>query len=112
MRGSYDGIEAFLDEVSECEHIISTSLHGLIVAQAYGIPVGWAVMSTSETQIPGGNTKFEDYFASVGLKDVEPFDLAGIGTVHADHARLCRYIPERMPDLAALREACPFPLAA
>jgi len=112
MRGSYDGIEAFLDEVSECEHIISTSLHGLIVAQAYGIPVGWAVMSTSETQIPGGNTKFEDYFASVGLKDVAPFDLAELGTVTPDHARLCQYIPERMPDLAALREACPFPLAA
>ena len=48
MRSGYDDIEAFLDEVSECEHVISTSLHGLIVAQAYGIPVGWAVMSTRE----------------------------------------------------------------
>ena len=38
--------------------------------------------------------------------------VAELGTVTPDHARLCRYIPERMPDLAALREACPFPLAA
>ena len=34
-------IERFVDEVCSCRKIFSASLHGLIVAQAYGIPAQW-----------------------------------------------------------------------
>ena len=55
--------------ITECRAIISSSLHGLIVAQAYGIPAAWVRFSDN---LAGDGVKFRDYYASVGLTDVEP----------------------------------------
>jgi len=53
-------------EISSCETIMSTSLHGIIGAHAYGIPA--AHVTTSNTcNLWGDGTKFLDYYASVGL---------------------------------------------
>lgn len=71
-RLGYDEIEAFLDEMRSCERIISTSLHGVIIAQAYGIPAALATANTSAKQIHGDGIKFRDYFASVGLNGPIP----------------------------------------
>ena len=35
---SLDGMRARLDEILECERIVSTSLHGMVFAESYGIP--------------------------------------------------------------------------
>jgi autotransporter strand-loop-strand O-heptosyltransferase len=59
------GIEQFVDEVNECEYIISSSLHGVIVADAYRIPNVRVRMSND---ITGGDFKYMDYFASVKRK--------------------------------------------
>lgn len=108
LRCGAEDIEAFLDEVLACEMIVSTSLHGLIVAQAYGIPAVWADFSDAETRIQGNHMKFIDYFASVGIMDAAPFDLSGIDQLSAElvrgHARLMR----RPPDLDRLLAAAPF----
>lgn len=60
-----------LKEISECEYIISTSLHGLIIADSYGIPNCWCEISD---RIVGKRFKFHDYFSSFGT-DRECFDL-------------------------------------
>ncbi len=49
--------------ISECEMILSSSLHGLIVADALGVP---NARLTFTDRIKGGDFKFADYGASVG----------------------------------------------
>lgn len=45
-------------DIASCGAIISTSLHGLITADAYGIPALWA---RREPDLWGGRFKFDDY---------------------------------------------------
>lgn len=56
-----DKIEDTIDEFLACENIISTSLHGLIIADAYGIPNAWLAADTGT----GKEYKFWDYLISV-----------------------------------------------
>ena len=52
-----------MDEVLSCEKIFSTALHGLIVADAYGIPNQWVEV---DGRIGGDKMKFRDFLCSVG----------------------------------------------
>ena len=52
-----------IDQVLSCEKIVSSSLHGIIVAEAYGIPAVWVQYSE---KIIGGDYKFQDYFLGTG----------------------------------------------
>jgi len=62
-------IESTTDEFLECENIISSSLHGLIVAHAYNIPAIWVKFSD---KLFGDGIKFQDYFESVGINNYIP----------------------------------------
>lgn len=65
-----DEIEPIIDQFLECEAILSSSLHGLIIADAYGIPSGWLDSTTPK----GLNFKFYDYFLSVDkVQSPQPF---------------------------------------
>ena len=50
------------DQIASCDCIVSSSLHGLIVADSYSIPNVWVSFSN---QLVGGDFKFLDYFSSV-----------------------------------------------
>lgn len=51
-------------EITECRSIISSSLHGIICAHAYGIPAAWVNFTAG---LAGDGVKFDDYYQSVGL---------------------------------------------
>lgn len=57
----------------KCKHVISTSLHGLIVAHAFGVPATWLHDDLGKSA-KEGFLKYNDYLASVGL---EPYHYAG-----------------------------------
>lgn len=52
-------------QINEYDSIISSSLHGIIVAHSFGIPAGWWQPSN---KLSGDGSKFEDYALSVGIK--------------------------------------------
>lgn len=56
---------ATIDAIVDCALIVSSSLHGIIVAEAYGVPAVWIQPSN---RIFGGHHKFQDYYASTGRK--------------------------------------------
>ncbi|WP_111625686.1 polysaccharide pyruvyl transferase family protein [Gelidibacter algens] len=69
-----DAIEKVIEDVNSCEIIISSSLHGIIIGHAYGIPSLWVRLSNGN--IGGDDIKFADYFSSVELIEYECFEIA------------------------------------
>lgn len=59
-------------EISSCDFVISTSLHGLITADAFGVPNVWMRVSNN---VFGGDWKFLDYFSSIGRVEISPLSL-------------------------------------
>lgn len=60
-----------LKTIASCKAIVSTSLHGLIIADSFNIPNLWC---ESSDKIIGEGFKYRDYYSSYGL-NVEPFNL-------------------------------------
>lgn len=54
---------AEIRKIATAELVISSSLHGLIIAEAYGVPTVWVEPSE---RILGGHHKFLDYFEGSG----------------------------------------------
>jgi pyruvyltransferase len=59
------GIYDFVNEVISCDFILSSSLHGLICADAYQIPNRRIKLNS---EIIGYDFKFNDYYASMNIK--------------------------------------------
>lgn len=51
--------------ISACDLVAASSLHGIIIAHAYGVPAGWWRPSNNLT---GDDVKFLDYAESVGIE--------------------------------------------
>jgi len=55
-------ISQVITEAAQCSYIITSSLHGLILADALGIPRMWKTFS----RVQGAGFKFKDYASSLG----------------------------------------------
>jgi hypothetical protein len=99
-----DPIESVIDQIVSCQFIASSSLHGIIVSHAYGIPAVWVQFRP----LPGGDgVKFDDYFRSIGQEPPTPVPLE---YDHVDLALLAHHAssPSIRLDLGPLWDACPF----
>lgn len=61
-------IEYTIKQITSCRMVLSTSLHGIIVSHAYGIPAIWIKKNLND-----GGFKFADYFMSVGISPYKGF---------------------------------------
>jgi pyruvyltransferase len=97
-------VEVVIDQIASCDYILSSSLHGLIVAHAYGVPAAWVRFNKS---LLGDGTKFHDYLEAVeqSVDDAITLDMQSF-----DPESLLQSVP--MPpakfDTAPLWDACPF----
>lgn len=58
---------AYIQTLSGCEMVASSSLHGLIFAAAYGIPGVRLILSS---RVFGGHFKFRDFYGGIGASEL------------------------------------------
>lgn len=68
-------LEGVIDQINSCDRTISSSLHGLVLSHAYGVPTRQIEYSD---RINGDGTKFLDYYEGIGLKRLDPINAAGL----------------------------------
>ena len=68
----FNNVEEVVDEICSCDIVVSSSLHGIIIAHAYGIPALWVKLSDD---LVGDGIKFLDYYNSVGIKNISPIEV-------------------------------------
>ncbi len=103
---SFADIERVIDDIRSCEELVSTSLHGVIVAHAYGIPCQSLKMVKSGTA--GDSYKMTDYKMSVGLDDSPLVVREDFTDLDWLESRRC-VVPPRLIDTTPLKGAFPFP---
>ena len=72
IEKKYSKWQDFVDLISSCEGILSSSLHGVIISDTYNIPNIWIKLTDG---VSGKGFKFKDYYSSVNKKNVSQFDL-------------------------------------
>jgi pyruvyltransferase len=98
-----DSINGFIDQICSCKFIASSSLHGIIMADAYKVPSTWLEFSDG---VAGNGFKFRDYFASVGRTDEMPLKVNNNTTIDDVINSIQNY--KIKIDLDELMDACPF----
>lgn len=101
-----DKIEETIDAICSCKRIISSSLHGLILADAYGIPNAWLDSSTPM----GLNFKYWDYLISVDkVRDPQSLDFKKAGLTPQDIISAFHFDDRSLSiDIDAMMDANPF----
>ena len=93
---------SFIDDICSCEAIVSSSLHGIIIADAYEIPNVWISLDENH---PDDNFKFKDYYLSVNKDISKPLNFDTITSeVIQDHLQSWQ---KPTIDLDKLLSVCP-----
>lgn len=102
----YNHWSDFVDEICSCKYILSSSLHGLIVAESYSVPSVWVGFSE---YIDGWEFKFHDYYLSIHKAGAEMLPLTKAEDVFSEFVtnQFLRWQKGEI-DLDLLLSACPF----
>ena len=95
-----------IDAIVNSDFVISSSLHGLVVAEAYGVPSLWVEFSD---KILGNWFKYRDFYESIGKRGMKPVRIGGM----QDFESLSEFKKQWQKgfiDLEPLLKSCPFPI--
>jgi pyruvyltransferase len=101
---NYADWREIVHQINQCEVILSSSLHGLIVSDAYNIPNVWIMLSNN---ISGGYFKYLDYFSAVNRHQKEPVNLINKDIIPENIIMEYPYEPIVF-DKEKLLKSCPF----
>lgn len=76
--------ELVVPAIAGCAAILSSSLHGLVVADSFGLPAAWLVLGD---RLHGGRFKFDDYHFGIGIRR-EPLSASQASRSAIRNARL------------------------
>lgn len=101
---NYKDWHDIIDQILSCEKIISSSLHGLILSDAYGIP---NLRVKFSDKIVGGNFKYDDYNLAVRQCTIEPIIFNGCIEIEILNTNFQFYSPINF-DAKIMLTTCPF----
>jgi pyruvyltransferase len=103
----FDTPENVVRAVLSCERILSSSLHGIIAAHAYGVPAAWV---TFGGPIGGDGMKYRDYFAAAGLRIDDAVDCSATVVLQEleNRAKDIDYTLPKVDRTAELIQSAPF----
>lgn len=112
-------IEAKLREIASCRAILSTSLHGLVIADVYGVPNAWFGFSdrglhSVDPTDPASKLdhRMRDLYAGMGLGSIEVVSTRRGAPADWDSLiGMARTLKARRPDVGPLLDAFPGPVA-
>lgn len=94
-----------IDEICSCEVIASSSLHGLITSDTYGVPNCWIKLGD---KVCGGlSFKFLDYFSSVGRTEQNPWIVENVDDLMKAKDSLKQW-KKPVIDTDSILKSCPF----
>jgi pyruvyltransferase len=102
-------LSVYARELSSCRRIISSSLHGIVIAHSFGIPAVWMELSD---RVHGEGFKFFDYYSSIGMdtervkrlsekmRPDEAVDFCSLPAIEIDKEGLCAALKLSVPEMA------------
>ncbi len=93
-----------IDQICSCKCILSSSLHGLIVSDAYGVPNCWVELSG---KILGGYYKYQDYGSSVKRPLTHPFLINSMEDVQIGLKECQKWVKPKI-ETDDIMTCCPF----
>jgi pyruvyltransferase len=106
--GDDQAFERVIDQIAKCRLIASSSLHGIIVAHAYGIPALWCQFAKP---VGPDTVKFLDYYHGIGVTEVTAPIIVGTATWDWRQWRhaIKGYPQPSFPiDTTAIWQSCPY----
>ena len=93
----------FIDNICRCENIVSSSLHGIIIADAYNVKNAWCEFEDGEQK----RFAFWDYMKSVNKDCLSPY-IINKDTNLEEMVKWCNKWQKPNIDFDKLYESCPF----
>jgi hypothetical protein len=106
-----NGLERVVAQIAAASHCISTSLHGIIIAHAYGVP--WTWLRIGDHTLHGDTFKFEDFFSVLARDEVSEAIVSAEQIPDTDFVKLAQAArrPADTVSLDPLQDAFPDILA-